>query len=45
MEKGYSKKTEILFKFLDEDEINNINEYIMSDDRDYLEYKNIMKLV
>lgn len=41
MEKGYSKKTEILFKFLDEDEINNINEYIMSDDRDYLEYKNI----
>ena len=41
MEKGYSKKIETLFKFLDEDEINNINEYIMSDDRDYLEYKNI----
>lgn len=44
MEKGYSKKTEILFKFLDEDEINNINEYIMSDDRDYLEYKNINEI-
>ncbi len=41
MEKGYSKKTDFLFRFLDEDEINNINQYIMSDDRDYLEYKSI----
>ncbi len=41
MEKGYSKKIDSLFGFLDEDEINNISEYIKSDDREYLEYKSI----
>lgn len=39
MEKGYSKKVDSLFRFLDEEEINNISQYIMSDDRDYIEYK------
>lgn len=41
MEKGYSKKVDSLFRFLDNEEINNIREYIISDDRKYLEYKNV----
>ena len=39
MEKGYSKKVDSLFRFLDNEEIDNIKEYIASDDREYLEYK------
>ena len=41
MKKGYSKKVDSLFKFLDNEEIDNIKEYIASDDREYLEYKNV----
>lgn len=41
MEKGYSKKVDSLFRFLDNEEINNIREYIISDDGEYLEYKNV----
>ena len=41
MEKGYSKKVDSLFRFLDNEEIDNIKEYIASDDREYLEYKNV----
>ena len=41
MEKGYSKKVDSLFRFLDNEEIDNIKEYIVSDVREYLEYKNV----
>lgn len=41
MEKGYSKKVDSLFRFLDNEEIDNIKEYIVSDAREYLEYKNV----
>ena len=41
MKKGYSKKVDSLFRFLDNEEIDNIKEYIASDAREYLEYKNV----
>ena len=41
MKKGYSKKVDSLFRFLENEEIDNIKEYIASDAREYLEYKNV----